>query len=154
MKKRCLFIPCVTLAVAWLGSFFTHFGMAWYHTLVLSAATPPDWVFGVVWTIIFILATVSALLFCMHSSDRSKAFYITMILFCCNALVNVAWSFLFFYMYMPCAALVDAFFLTVTVVLLIGRLWQKERLAAWCLVPYALWSFFALYLNAAVVYFN
>ena len=61
MKLNYIIIPLIAFLTATIGSFFTGTGMDWYETINLPEWTPPGYIIGIVWTIIFVLTAVSAL---------------------------------------------------------------------------------------------
>lgn len=153
MKKMCWIVPLITVGVSLLGGYFSQSGMEWYRTLVLPSITPPDWVFSFVWTFIFILTTIAVMMTC-SCMERSRRFYGIMMLFGLNAVANVAWSFLFFFLHKPFIALLDAIFIECTVVALMYFLYPFSRVAVVLLMPYAVWVVFAIYLNLLIVQLN
>lgn len=71
MKLNYLVIPLITVIVAVSGSSFTNQGLnSWYNTLKLPLIAPPGWFIGLIWTIIYILATVSAIILWNLTSDK------------------------------------------------------------------------------------
>jgi tryptophan-rich sensory protein len=135
--------------VSWWGGQLTMSGMVWYETIALPPWTPPDAVFGVVWSLIFILAALSTIIYFRRATrDRRFDLTVTTILF--NAGLNVFWSYLFFVLHEIGAAVIDAALLGATVVVLITLVAPVSRKAAWLLVPYAAWVAFATYLNYVI----
>jgi tryptophan-rich sensory protein len=120
--------------------------MQWYRQLNLPAITPPDYVFGMVWTIIYILATIAALLV-WNKHYRNKNFSLIMGLFAVNAILNLSWSYFFFYKHAIQIALFDCIALAVVTLLLVYYIWPLSRRISALLVPYAIWTIFASYLN-------
>jgi len=145
IKLNYFVIPLITLAVALIGSWFVKAGMLWYEFLVLPPLAPPGWVIGAVWTIIFALTTISALLV-WNRSPRDTRFSWLVAFFVLNAILNVLWSFLFFYLGMPLAPIAEMIVLEITVLVLIFLAWPISRLASLLLLPYALWVAFATHL--------
>ena len=72
-KPNYIIIPLITIATALVGSSFTQSGMVWYdERLIRPDWNPADWVFAPVWTIIFVLTTIAALLVWNSAADKSK----------------------------------------------------------------------------------
>lgn len=148
-----ILIPLVTLIVAVGGSFLTDAGMPWYDALTLPPWTPDGSVIGIVWTVIYILATVSALLV-WHRHRNHRRLPVIMAAFALNATLNLLWSAVFFRWHLIGLAAVEAGILGCSVLLLIVLIWPLSRLAPALLVPYALWVSFATYLNASIWLLN
>jgi translocator protein len=146
MKLNFIIIPLVTVAVAVLGSVFTSSGMSWYRGLTLMPWTPSGRIIGPVWTVLYILATASALI-AWNRLPRDNTFTAIMVLFAINAILNLAWSFLFFRLHLMGTAIFECILLGLTLIALIILLWPRSPTAALLLVPYALWVSFATFLN-------
>jgi benzodiazapine receptor len=154
MKPSHLLIPLVTVAVSLIGQSFTSSGLSgWYKTLTLPSWTPPGSVIGIVWTTIFVLATVSALLLWNTPAAKGRL-PVLAAAFLANAALNVLWSWLFFVQHRIVLAGWEAVLLDVSVLILIVLAWPLSRLAAALLVPYAAWVAFAAYLTFTVARLN
>jgi tryptophan-rich sensory protein len=149
MKPNYVIIPLITIAVAVVGSFITSGGMAWYRSITLPSWTPPGSVIGTVWTVLFILATISALIVWNGAPHDARLRWIIAI-FLLNAVLNIGWSLLFFGAHQMGAAVWEAGVLGLTVVALVIFIWPLSTLAALLLVPYAGWVAFATYLTYSV----
>lgn len=149
-----IWIPGITLCIAFLGSYFTSFGMSWYvSSLTVPSFTPPRWVFGPVWSVIYILTTVAAIIW-YENAPRGVLFSTTGGLFLTNAVLNVLWCFLFFTMHWIMLAFFGcAVLATVTAALMTALLLQIGRYG-FLLLPYVLWSFFATYLTWSIALLN
>ena len=153
MKINYFIIPLITLIVAFSGSFLTSGGMAWYKTIKLPKIAPPGYFIGIVWTIIFILTTISALLF-WNKAPRDSRFNTIAIIFLINAFLNVFWSYLFFNQHQILASIIEMIILDITVIVLIFFLWPISKLASYLLMPYAAWVAFATYLAYRILLLN
>jgi tryptophan-rich sensory protein len=152
-RSSYVVVPLVTLFVAALGSAITGSGMRWYQTINLPSWTPSGQVIGAVWSVIFILTALSALLVWNHF-PRDRRFAWVVIFFVLNAVLNVAWSYIFFSLHNIATAVDEAVFLCFSVIVLMVIIWPGSRFAASLLIPYVLWSAFAAYLTAAVWWLN
>jgi benzodiazapine receptor len=159
MRWNWVVIPLITIIVALSGSFLTSTGMmgepSWYDSINKPDFTPPGSFIGTVWTILFILATISALIFWnLHrpfgNVPRDGRFRFITFMFLLNAALNVFWSFLFFNQHLIFAAFVEAIVLGLTVVILVVAIWPLSKWSSVLLIPYALWVGFASYLTYAV----
>lgn len=145
---RFVIIPSITFLVGWLGQMATNKHVRdWYPTLRKPSWTPPGAVIGLVWTTIFALTTVSALIVWNGETFRSGVPFSVAATFALNAVLNVSWSFVFFYNKQIGAAIPVSAALDATVVLLIRLIRPASPVAAWLLVPYAAWVAFATFLN-------
>lgn len=140
------------ILVALLGFLATDLE-GWYQTLVLPSWTPPDWLFGPAWTLIYALAALAGVL-AWHDAPDSNARNWILALFAVNGFLNVFWSLLFFRLQRPDWALAEVFLLWLSIVALIIGLRSISRSTTWLLLPYLAWVSFAGALNAAVVRLN
>jgi tryptophan-rich sensory protein len=142
----------LTLFVGGLGSFATVSEIqGWYTTLQKPDFNPPNWVFGPVWTTLYILMAVSLWLIWRAPSPPSgltkKTWFVMLAL-------NSAWSLLFFRAHSPGLALIDIGLYLVALSALIKLLSQQSRLAAWLQLPHLLWVSYAAVLNATIWLLN
>ena len=117
----------------------------WYAALNKPTWNPPNWIFGPVWTALYVMIAISGWLL-WREPDRT----LTMSLFALQLALNGAWSWLFFGRHTISGALLDIVLLLATIVVLIVVAWPINRLAAGLLMPYAAWVAFATVLNAAI----
>lgn len=154
MHLSYILIPLITILVAYVGGRLTAASVTtWYRGLRKPSWTPPGGVIGVVWTVLYILAAISALIVWNLPGGASVPFLIAS-LFVLNALLNVFWSYMFFYLHKTGLAIWVCLLLELTIVLLIWLIAPVSVLAAWLLVPYAAWVTFASYLNYRVWVMN
>ncbi|MBE7219007.1 MAG: tryptophan-rich sensory protein [Caulobacteraceae bacterium] len=138
--------------VAMAGGGATTIG-PWYFRLKKPDWTPPGWAFPVVWTTIFVLATVAAGLGWERS--RSPAERRRLVgLFVANGLLNIAWSVLFFHFQRPDWALAEVTGLWLSILVLAAALRPATPLGAALVLPYLAWVSTAAVLNAAIVRLN
>jgi len=153
MKINYFFIPLLVAFVAWGGNIFTNNGMDWYKTLNLPDLAPDGSVIGAVWTLIFLLFTISVLSF-WNSKPKNDNFNLIAFLFLANAVLNTFWSYLFFTLQQIDWSLIEMTILNLTNLLLILFLWKKNLLSAVLLIPYFLWVTFATYLSCLILAIN
>lgn len=137
---------------AGIGGAFTDLG-PWYQALVQPDWKPPDLAFGPIWTLIFTLAAVSAAM-AWQASEYPWERRRIVLLFVVNALLNVAWSALFFTLKRPDWALMEWGLLWLSVMSLVVGLWPISRIAALLNLPYLIWVSIAGWLNLANVTLN
>ena len=153
MKLNYFVIPAIAVATSWLGSWFTTQGMGWYETLVTPAWTPPGSVIGIIWTIIYILTAICALVF-WNTAKRDKRFWWVISLFLLNAVLNAGWTYLYFYEQLIAAGIVEMLFLEATVIGLIVLIAKNKKKLSYLLYPYAIWVAIATYLAWSIFKLN
>lgn len=146
MKPNYIIIPLITIATAVIGSFLTSAGMDWYRTLKLPSIAPGGGIIGSVWTVIFILSTISALIV-WNSASRTNLFWWIIGIFVVNAILNVLWSYIFFFSHGIGPALIEMVFLEISVLALCVLIWPYSKIASILIWPYAIWVCFATYLT-------
>ena len=150
--KIFLFSLALCLGGGWLTGYVTqHSVKEWYPQLIKPYGTPPDVVFPIVWTILYILMALAlTLVWAGKSSNKTKA----LLLFFAQLFLNFTWSWLFFYQKSPSYALLDIAFLLLLIGLTVHAFWQQSRLAAYLLLPYLAWVSYAAYLNFFIWLYN
>lgn len=136
-----------------LGGFFTASSVKdWYLTLEKPMLNPPSWVFGPVWTILFLLMGCALYLLWTNESGKKKswAYWI----FGIQMTLNTLWSIIFFGLRSPGGALLEIIFLWLAIFATIIAFAKMSRLASWLLAPYILWVSFAGYLNYSIWILN
>ena len=140
------------LCVAIAGGAATDVG-PWYQSLVKPALNPPDWLFAPAWTLIYGIC-VAAAVWAWRDSQTSGQRAWTLTLFFFNAVLNIAWSFIFFTLRRPDWAMAEVIVLWVSVLALIVLFFGFSRRASLILIPYLAWVSFAAYLNYETVILN
>ncbi len=123
-------------------------GGAWYEALQKPPGTPPPWVFGPVWSVLYILMGIS-----LGRLIHRKAAG-TVIVFCIQFLLNLAWTPVFFGAHRMGWALVIIFCMWAFLALTIWAAEKVDHLSAVLLVPYLIWIMYATYLNAMFGWLN
>ena len=155
MKLNYILIPIYTIAVAFAGQALSNSGLKkWYKTLKLPDFTPPGDEIGIIWTIIFILSATAAIVAWNSGVILQSDQVVLGLMFIVNGLMNVFWSFLFFYAHMLGYATIEAGALALSIVALIIYIYPISVLAAVLLVPYFLWVCFATFLTFRVCMLN
>lgn len=153
VKINYIVFSSVTLVISFLGKVFSESGMKWYYALSVPNYTPPGWFISIVWTVIYVLATI-AVIKAWNSFERDKDLYMIMALFAVNALSNVLWTYLFFYKNNICLAFADSLVVFATVLALVITIGHKSYMIAGLLVPYLSWITFAVWLNLMIWFMN
>lgn len=148
----------ICFAAAGLGSALTNPGLEpWYASIAKPWFNPPNWIFGPVWTLLFLAMAVSLWRLWRVSSPHQDHMVMrlrALALFALQLALNVAWSGAFFYLQSPLLGLVviALFLLSLLACFTIFR--HVDRIAAWLFVPYIAWVAFASVLNMAIVALN
>lgn len=136
--------------VAFLGSLFTMSSVStWYATLPKPSFNPPSWVFGPVWTILFLMMAVAAYLI-WKKGWKHREVRVALYVFIGQLALNLLWSVLFFGLHSPLAALYEIIILWLAILLTILVFYKISKPAAYLLIPYILWVTFAAVLNFAI----
>jgi len=142
-----------SFAASVIGSALTTPNLDWYATLTKPGFTPPNGVFPIVWTILFVMMAVSAWLVWRAPGDEGER-KTALVWFGIQLVLNVLWSFAFFFMHSPPAGFGVIMALIVAIVLTIVFFDRLSRPAALLLVPYVLWVGFAAGLNFVIWVLN
>ena len=139
--------------VGLLGAVFTIPSITtWYLYLNKPIFNPPNWIFGPVWTMLYLLMGVSLFLLLEKQLKKQKNFLVA--LFSIQLFLNFLWSVVFFGWHFPVWALVDIMLLWLSIALLIVDFWKFSKQASLMLIPYLLWVSFASILNLSIVILN
>jgi tryptophan-rich sensory protein len=150
---RLLASFALCFAVAWLGSLVTMPKIpTWYASLNKPFFTPPNYVFPIVWNILYALMAFSLWRLWQAPNDEMRKRAI--MLFLMQLAVNLAWSWIFFGAESVRGALSTILALDVLVVMTILAAWKVDRFAASLLLPYLLWIGYATALNAGIAQLN
>jgi len=140
----------ICLGVGALGSIFTAPAISgWYASLIKPSFNPPNWLFSPVWTTLFILMGVALFLILRRPKNiqyRRQA----VSLFIVQLFLNLLWSFFFFFLQNPGAALVEIAILWMAILLSLIYGAKVNRAVLWLLLPYLLWVSFASFLNYSI----
>lgn len=148
------FALVLCLGAGFIGSLFNMGSVdTWYREINRPSFTPPDWIFGPVWTLLFIMMAVSLYLVYVNVTDRKQAMKAYTV-FGIQLFLNIVWSLLFFGLRSPTAAFVEIVILWAAIALNIYLFNKISKAAAALLVPYILWVTFAAVLNISFVMLN
>lgn len=151
-QSRSFVAPIIFLALvaatASSGAFFMP--GEWYASLRKPAWTPPGWLFGPAWTVLYVAIAVAGWLV-WRARRRIDA---PLVVWGLQLIANAAWSWLFFGLHRPGLALFDILVMLSLIIGFIVLARRSSRAAAWLFVPYALWVTFAGALNFAIWWMN
>jgi tryptophan-rich sensory protein len=136
----------VVFLTAFLGSIFTSstVNTEWYQE-TKPALTPPNYLFPIVWNILFTLIAISLYLVWMNSNKKEKRKII--LVYGINFVLNILWSVLYFGLRNPVLAFFELVIFFFSIIAMIFVSYQIKKQAFYLLVPYALWVAFASILN-------
>jgi translocator protein len=138
------------LAAGFAGSFFTRASVStWYRELRKPAFNPPDWLFGPVWTVLYIMMGV-ALFLVIREGFKTPGVRAAFAVFAVQLVLNITWSALFFGLKSPGAAFAEIVVLWAAIAATIALFKPISTAAAALLIPYILWVTFAAALNFAI----
>ena len=124
----------------------------WYAGLVKPAFNPPNWIFGPVWTVLYLMMALSLYRLLRRADSQPKIAAI--IVFLVQLAFNAAWSVAFFGLHSPALGLIVIVVLWALIALTIKMALPLDRLAGYLLLPYLLWVSFAMVLNIAILVLN
>jgi len=156
MKKLGKLICSVSLCLmtGFVGSFSTMNSVkTWYAELSRPSFTPPDWTFGVVWPILYVMMGISVFMIWNRGLDKRKV-KVALGLFVLQLVLNGLWTPIFFGLHMIALALIEIVLLWIAILLTILVFWRISKTATFFLFPYILWVSFAAILNTALWYLN
>jgi tryptophan-rich sensory protein len=141
-----------SFGTGFLGSFATARGLPfWYQTLTKPSWNPPNWLFGPVWTLLYLLMGIAA--WQIWSASRTEGHGLrtsALALYFCQLLLNALWSWLFFGWQLVAVAFWEIVLLELAIVAMTWLFFKIRPRAGWMLVPYLLWVLFAASLNFAI----
>ncbi len=151
-----VFFPClvVVYAAAVLGAFLTSQNVEtiWYLK-IKPYITPPDWVFTVVWNVLFFLIALSLYFVWVKSKSDKKQKKKIALVYGINLFLNILWVFLFFVVRSPTAALIELVVFWLSILAMIVLVHKIDKKSSFLLAPYAIWVAYAAMINAIIVFF-
>lgn len=124
----------------------------WYMALEKPGYTPPNWVFGPIWAILYTM--MGAASYIVYTKHAQKGANISLLIYFMHLGVNALWSYVFFGMRNPELGLWVLMLMIVMVGTLVVRFWKHSKFASALLIPYLLWACFAMYLNTSISLLN
>lgn len=139
---------------AFIGSFFTVDAIGtWYAALIKPELNPPSWIFGPVWTALYVFMAVAAWRVYVKRHADARAVSVLFV-YGVHLVVNAFWSIAFFGMHNPELALGVIAILWALIVYLLIYFYRIDRLSGYLLIPYLAWVSFASYLNWSLAALN
>lgn len=130
-----------------IGSVFTFSAIPnWYITLNKPTFSPPNFLFGPVWTTLYFLMGISLYLI-WEKKNSLKLFWI-------HLFFNASWSIAFFGLRNPLLGLINILILWILIIMVLYKFWKINKTAGLLLLPYLVWVSFATYLNYSIWIIN
>ena len=150
-KYLSLFIILlITFLASAIGGFTTtSFKEPWYSEIILPSFNPPSWVFAPVWTSLYVMMSIAIWKIWINSFDLEllKLYFI-------HLFFNGTWSVVFFGFHQIGLALVNLIIIIIFIIMLMKKYLMKDRLSFYLMIPYFLWSSYALILNSSIFLLN
>jgi tryptophan-rich sensory protein len=146
-------LVALCLSAAGVGGLITSMTVGnWYQALAKPVWTPPDWVFGPVWTLLYLLMALAAWLVWRRAGWPAAR--IPLAWFALQLALNISWSALFFGLRSPGLAALEIIGLWLAIAATVIAFWGRSTAAALLLLPYLFWTLFALALNFRIWQLN
>jgi len=145
-----IIIVLITFIASAIGGVVTSiFKEPWYSQIIQPPFSPPSWVFGPVWTTLYIFMSISIWFHWISSKDiKAVKIYFFHIFF------NGLWSIIFFGFHQISLAFVNLLIILFFIIWLMKIYFQKTKISFLLMIPYLLWSSYALLLNGSIMYLN
>ena len=141
----------ITYSASFIGGFVTvSLKEPWYSQLIKSNYNPPDWIFAPVWTTLYLMMTL-AIWFFWHSNKRDMN---TVYIYFIHIVFNTTWSIVFFGFHQILLALIVLLILIFLIIILIMRFKCVNFVSYYLMIPYLLWTLYALFLNFNLMILN
>ena len=143
-------IILITSLASVIGGFTTtSFKEPWYSEIILPSYNPPSWVFAPVWTTLYIMMSIAIWKIWINSFDVKilKLYFI-------HLFFNGTWSIVFFGFHQIGLALINLAIILIFIVLLMKNYFTRDKISFYLMIPYLLWSSYALILNSSIFLIN
>ena len=140
------------LIVGGLSGYFTASNIAtWYVTLNKPFFNPPNYLFGPVWTVLYLMMGISLgmIINAKHSNKNNS-----LIIFSIQLVLNFFWSVIFFSLQSPGWAAIEIIAMWLSIIYMIRNFYKINKWAGWLQIPYLLWVTFASVLNISIYVLN
>lgn len=125
----------------------------WFSVLEKPFFSPPNWIFGPVWTLLYALMGIAAYIIWKHRREHRRS-HLALRLYWAQLLFNFLWSIIFFNMHQIGLAFIDIVILLVLIVLTTVYFFKANKTAGWLMIPYIAWVSFATALNLSLYVLN
>lgn len=156
MKRatKIIILIAVCLGIGYASSIVTQTGIeTWYPTIEKPSFNPPNWLFGPVWTALYICIAVAGGII-WDKIDTHPLAKKALLFFAIQLLLNSLWSFLFFGLKNPLIALIEIILLLLIIYETYLLFSKINKVAGYLFIPYLLWVSFAMFLNGSIWWLN
>ena len=152
---KILIFVATCLGVGFIAGMATQTGVkTWFPTLVKPVFNPPSWLFGPVWTLLYVMMGIAFGLVWSSDFKDKKALKTAMIVFGIQLVLNALWSILFFGLQNPLLAMIEILLLWLFIFETIKLFKPINAIASLLLYPYLAWVSFATILNCSIWWLN
>ena len=145
-----LIILLITFIAPMIGSYVTTaFKEPWYSEIILPSFNPPSWVFAPIWTTLYIMMSIAIWKIWINSFDTK-----TLKLYFIHLFFNGTWSIVFFGFHQIGLALINLVIILIFIILLMRNYLGRDKISFYLMIPYLLWSSYALILNSSIFLYN
>ena len=151
---KIIILIVICLGIGYASSLVTQNGIqTWYNTIEKPSFNPPNWLFGPVWTALYICIAIAGGIVWdkINTNPLAKK---AMLYFGIQLLLNTLWSFLFFGLKNPLIALIEIILLLLIIYETYMLFSKINKTAGYLFIPYLLWVSFAMFLNASIWWLN
>lgn len=128
--------------------------MTWYPSLIKPSFNPPNWIFGPVWSMLYIMMGVAAGLVWDRMEYEKETVKNALIIFAIQLTLNALWSYLFFGLRNPMVAGIEIILLWLMIFETYTQFVKINKIAGYLLLPYLAWVSFATVLNGSIWWLN
>ncbi|MGL5415306.1 MAG: TspO/MBR family protein [Clostridium sp.] len=147
----------IAILIPFLGSglvsFFSGMGKGLYLSIEKPPLSPPGWIFGIVWPILYLLMGVASYRIYMKEEIIRKGSN-SIFIYGVQLILNFLWPLLFFGLRLYGVAFLELIVLFIFIVITFIKFYKVDKTAAFLMLPYLLWTIFAGYLNFGVWFLN
>ena len=144
------FIVLITFSASAIGGVVTSvYKEPWYSQIIQPFYSPPSWVFGPVWTTLYIFMSMAIWLNWVAFKEKR-----ILIIYFVHLFFNAIWSVIFFGFHEILLAVFDLIIILIFIIWLMKIYYKNNKLSFLLMIPYLLWSSYALILNASILYLN
>ena len=154
--KSLILILLVTFLSSSIAGWVTRINIdPWYQTLNKLSFSPPNWIFGPVWTILYAFMSVAIwIVYEKHKASDANFSKKIMRLYFYHLIINLSWSFVFFYFHLILMAFINILLLIFAIILLMFLYYPKSKISFALMIPYLAWVSFAAILNFGLYLIN
>ena len=143
-------ILLITFIASAIGGFTTaNFKEPWYSEIILPSFNPPSWVFAPVWTTLYFMMSIAIWKIWINSFDLKilKLYFL-------HLFFNSTWSIIFFGFHLISLALINLVIILIFIIILMKEYFKIDKISFYLMIPYFLWSSYALILNSSIYTLN